>query len=86
MVLAPSKSLASALTGQDAPATLLPDTPFTPAELRVLEQLRRGLSNKGIAGVLVLSPRTVESHVSQLLAKTGCTNRTQLLVWALGER
>ena len=74
------------LACQDAPATLLPDTPFTPAELRVLEQLRRGFSNKGIAGVLVLSPRTVESHVSQLLAKTGCTNRTQLLLWALGER
>jgi DNA-binding NarL/FixJ family response regulator len=51
-----------------------------------MEQLRRGYSNKGIAGVLVLSPRTVESHVSQLLAKTGCTNRTQLLLWALGER
>jgi len=86
MVFAPSKSLTSAQTGQYAPATLLPDTPFTPAELRVLEQLRRGYSNKGIAGVLVLSPRTVESHVSQLLAKTGCTNRTQLLLWALGER
>ena len=69
-----------------APATLLPDIPFTPAELRVLDQLRRGHSNKGIAGVLILSPRTVESHVSQLLAKTGCTNRTQLLLWALGER
>ena len=86
MVFAPSTSLTSAQTGQYAPATLLPDTPFTPAELRVLEQLRRGFSNKGIAGVLVLSHRTVESHVSQLLAKTGCTNRTQLLLWALGER
>ena len=52
----------------------------------MLEQLRRGHSNKGIAALLVLSPRTVESHVSQLLAKTGCTNRTQLLLWALGER
>jgi DNA-binding NarL/FixJ family response regulator len=83
---AQTSSGTSSLLGQGAPATLLPDTPFTPAELRVLEQLRRGHSNKGIAGVLVLSPRTVESHVSQLLAKTGCTNRTQLLLWALGER
>jgi DNA-binding CsgD family transcriptional regulator len=31
----------------------------------------------------VLSPRTVESHVSSLLAKTGCRNRTQLLLWLL---
>ena len=76
----------SSLLCQNAPASVLPDTPFTPAELRVLEQLRRGFSNKGIAAVLVLSPRTVESHVSQLLAKTGCANRTQLLLWALGER
>ena len=83
---AQTSSGTSSLLGQGAPATLLPDTPFTPAELRVLEQLRRGHSNKGIAGVLVVSPRTVESHVSQLLAKTGSTNRTQLLLWALGER
>ena len=75
----------SSLTCQCGPAITLPDTPFTPSELKVLEQLRRGHSNKGIAAVLVLSPRTVESHVSQLLAKTGCRNRTQLLLWALGE-
>jgi len=52
----------------------------------VLEHLRQGLSNKAIAAVLVLSHRTVESHVSSLLAKTGCGNRSQLLLWALGER
>ena len=39
MVFAPPTPLASALPGPVAPATLLPDTPFTPAELRVLEQL-----------------------------------------------
>ncbi len=52
----------------------------------MLQQLLCGFSNKGIAAVLVVSPRTVESHVSNLLAKTGCRNRTQLLLWALGER
>jgi DNA-binding NarL/FixJ family response regulator len=60
--------------------------PLSPAERRVLSELRRGLSNKGIAAALVLSPRTVESHISNLLAKTGCRNRIQLLLWALGER
>jgi DNA-binding NarL/FixJ family response regulator len=63
-----------------------PLSPLTPAEHRVLGELRRGHSNKGIAAALVLSPRTVESHVAQLLAKTGCHNRCQLLLWALGER
>ena len=57
--------------------------PITPAEARVLRVLRQGLSNRGIAGVLVLSPRTVESHISTLLAKTGCSNRTELLIWSL---
>ena len=57
--------------------------PITPAESRVLKALQGGLSNRGIARELVVSPRTVESHISSLLAKTGCTNRTQLLLWSL---
>ena len=47
----------------------------TAAEQRVLERLLRGLSNRAIATELVLSPRTVESHLSHLLAKTGCSSR-----------
>jgi DNA-binding NarL/FixJ family response regulator len=58
----------------------------TPAEEKVLGLLSCGLSNKAIAAALVLSHRTVESHISHLLAKTGCSNRTQLLLWALAER
>lgn len=63
----------------------LPDPPMvtiSPAERRVLALLRQGGSNRGIAAELVLSPRTVESHVSSLLSKTGCRSRTQLLLWA----
>jgi len=52
----------------------------------VLDQLLQGHSNKGIAAALVLSPRTVEGHIGNLLAKTGCRNRTQLLLWAQAER
>jgi DNA-binding NarL/FixJ family response regulator len=55
----------------------------TPAEARVLGLVCRGLSNRDIATALVVSVRTVESHISSLLAKTGCRNRTQLLIWAL---
>ncbi len=60
-----------------------PLAPITPAERRVLTALRSGGSNRSIAAQLVISPRTVESHVSSLLAKTGCRNRTQLLLWTL---
>jgi DNA-binding NarL/FixJ family response regulator len=49
----------------------------------VLKGICRGGSNRTIAANLRLSPRTVESHVSSLLEKTGCHNRTQLLLWAL---
>ena len=58
----------------------------TPAEHQVLQQLLQGLNNRGIAAALVLSPRTVENHISRLLANTGCQSRTQLLLWALAER
>lgn len=68
------------------PAHPAPGEPISPAERRVLEALLEGLSNKAIAARLVLSPRTIESHVSQLLQKTGCRSRTQLLLWAMGER
>ena len=58
----------------------------TPAEDQVLQQLLQGLNNRAIAAALVLSPRTVENHISRLLAKTGCQSRTQLLLWAQAER
>jgi DNA-binding NarL/FixJ family response regulator len=62
-----------------------PAVGITPAERRVLSLLSLGHSNRHIAAQLVLSPRTVESHVSNLLAKTGCSSRTQLLLWALDQ-
>jgi len=57
--------------------------PVSPAEQRVLDLLRRGSSNREMAGLLFLSVRTIEGHISRLLAKTGCRSRTQLLLWAL---
>ena len=63
-----------------------PSDQVSGAERRVLQQLLQGLNNRGIASALLLSPRTVETHISHLLAKTGCSSRTQLLLWALAER
>jgi DNA-binding NarL/FixJ family response regulator len=42
---------------------------LTPAQVRVLERLARGLSNTDIARELFLSSRTVDHHVSAILAK-----------------
>ncbi len=59
---------------------------ISPAEQRVLLLLLVGASNRAIAAELQLSPRTVESHVSAMFEKTGCRNRSQLLLWGLRQR
>ena len=56
---------------------------LTPAEQRIIRLLLEGLSNRAIAERLVLSHRTVESHISHALAKTGCGNRLELALWLL---
>ncbi|TYK46030.1 response regulator [Actinomadura decatromicini] len=50
---------------------------LTGRETEVLGCLGEGLSNAQIAGRLHLSEATVKGHVSRLLDKLGCANRTQ---------
>jgi len=56
---------------------------ISPAERRVLALLLSGFNNRSIASQLRLSPRTVESHMSAMFEKVGCSSRTELLLWAL---
>ena len=51
---------------------------LTPRERTILEFLRRRWSNTEIAGELVISVRTVETHVSALLRKLGVPDRRAL--------
>lgn len=51
-------------------------------ELEVLQLIAQGLSNKEIASKLVLSEKTVKSHVSHLLSKLDLNDRTQLAIFA----
>jgi DNA-binding NarL/FixJ family response regulator len=44
---------------------------LTPREREILGLMAEGRSNAGIAGALVLDPKTVEGHVSQIFAKLG---------------
>jgi DNA-binding NarL/FixJ family response regulator len=39
------------------------------------------LTNRDIAARLVISQRTAETHVQNMLAKTGFSTRSQLAVW-----
>jgi DNA-binding CsgD family transcriptional regulator len=59
------------------------DDPLTAREHQVVRLVAEGLSNREVANALVLSERTVESHVRRVLAKTGHTSRTQLTRWFL---
>lgn len=55
---------------------------LSPRELEVLELLGRGVSQKGIAEALFLSPKTVGTHIQHILAKLGVHSRAQAVVEA----
>ena len=55
---------------------------LTSRELDVLRLVEGGLSNRAISERLFLSPRTVETHLGNLLAKSGVANRHELRVWS----
>jgi DNA-binding CsgD family transcriptional regulator len=57
--------------------------PLTQREREIAELISGGLTNRAIAGRLVLSERTIEGHVRSALAKLQLTNRTELAAWAL---
>ncbi|NCJ05710.1 response regulator [Synechococcales cyanobacterium C] len=62
------------------------DVELTPTEQKVLQFVAKGMSNREIATDLSVSQRTVESHVSNMLGKTGLSNRTELARWAIEQR
>ena len=70
--------------GDSSPKMQVPfDVELTPTELRVVQFVARGMANREIAGELNVSQRTIESHVSNMLGKTGLHNRTELARWTL---
>lgn len=56
---------------------------LTQAELKVIQQVGFGLSNKEIAQKLFLSEGTVRNYVSTVLSKLALRDRTQLAIWAV---
>lgn len=69
---------------ESKPTILVPfDVELTPTEIKVMQFVARGMANREIANELLVSQRTVESHVSNMLGKTGLTNRTELARWAI---
>jgi len=56
---------------------------LTEREHEVLLLMVEGLNNTQIASRLVVSPSTIKSHVSSILAKLGVTSRTEAVALAL---
>ncbi|MBA2639436.1 MAG: AAA family ATPase [Nocardioidaceae bacterium] len=74
-----------ALTDADAGSRGgMPDG-LTARETEVLRLLGEGLSNRDIAGRLVISDNTAANHVRNILAKTGSDNRTQAAMYAAAQ-
>jgi DNA-binding NarL/FixJ family response regulator len=84
-----ARRLMAAVTGEapvkSAPSASLPAAlqELTEREREVLDQIARGLTNRQIAEKMVISEKTVKTHVSNLLDKLGLEDRTRAAIWAL---
>jgi DNA-binding NarL/FixJ family response regulator len=55
---------------------------LTRREQEIAACVARGWTNQGVADTLIVSRRTVETHLSHILDKLGLTTRAQVAVWA----
>jgi NarL family two-component system response regulator LiaR len=84
-ILVLDRRVADRLTRRGRSASL-PGAGLTPREADILPLLARGRSNKQIATELRLGLRTVEGHVSSVLAKLGVASRAEAVAYALSHR
>ena len=81
--------IANALLSQTLPVEEKEEEPFiqvdvlTARENEVLQLLAKGMSNKEIASVLVITEKTVKAHVSSILSKLNLSDRTQAALYAV---
>ncbi len=59
---------------------------LTPRELEVLKLIAQGQDNRKIAQSLVVSEKTVKTHVSNILSKLQLADRTQAAIFAIRQR
>lgn len=77
-----SRQQAAQPTGSaTVPAPREESTPLTRRQTEIAELIAQGLSNREIANRLVISQRTAETHVENILTKMGFTSRAQIAAW-----
>jgi DNA-binding NarL/FixJ family response regulator len=60
-----------------------PDARLTARELEVLRLVAQGLTNEQVAEDLVISPRTVETHLTSIYSKIGVSSRAAATRYAM---
>lgn len=80
--IARSQRLHSALERMVEKASNPTPLPLSPAEERVFWEVVQGFTNKQIGERLFLSPRTVQTHLSNMLTKLNLDNRSQIVRFA----
>ena len=83
-----ARTLMAAVATREAPPAPparqpAPPDDLTERELEVLRLIAAGLNNRQIADRLVISEKTVKTHVSSILGKLHVEDRTQAAVYAL---
>lgn len=77
LVLSEFRRMSKGVAASDDPESL------TPREREVLGQVARGHSYAEIGEALFISPKTVENHVRNILAKLHLSRRHELIRWAV---
>jgi len=73
-------------SGTETPAEFSSELGLTTREGEVLSWLSKGKTNRDIAQILGLSPRTVDKHLEQIYSKLGVENRTAAAAIAVNAR
>jgi non-specific serine/threonine protein kinase len=68
--------------GAERRAEPLPSALLTPREREVAALIARGFTNRQIAATLVITPRTADTHVRNILTKLELHSRAQVAAWA----
>jgi non-specific serine/threonine protein kinase len=72
--------------GVDPPPAPVEPSPLTRRELEVADLVADGLSNPDIAARLVISVRTAQGHVENILRKLGFSSRSLIAAWVTQRR
>jgi len=81
--LANARLIRRATEGVSTAHELRKDFKLTSREVEVLSWLSKGKTNRDIAQILGLSPRTIDKHLEQIYAKLGVENRTAAAAMAV---